>query len=303
MLAEIAFDLRSAWSHGADRIWERIAPDLWRSSGNPWLVIQTASRDRLRDLWHAPEFRALVERVRGDRAAEVKQRSWFLTEHGESRLDSVAFFSLEFALSEALPLYSGGLGNVAGDYLKAARDLGVPMIGVGLLYQQGFFRQVIDAAGAQREYFPFNDTRSLPIAPVRDAHGQWVRVRLPRPGPPVWLRAWAARLGDVPLYLLDSNDPENLPADRGITAQLYGGGPEVRILQEMALGIGGWRLLRALGLSPSVCHLNEGHAAFVALERARDFREQCGGRVDEAFAATRRGNVFTTHTPVDAGFD
>jgi glycogen phosphorylase len=303
VLTEMAFDLRSAWSHGADRIWESIAPDLWRSSGNPWLVIQTASRDRLSDLWRTPEFRALVDRVRADRTAELKERSWFLVEHGESRLDSVAFFSLEFALSEALPLYSGGLGNVAGDYLKAARDLGVPMIGVGLLYQQGFFRQVIDAAGAQREYFPFNDTRSLPIAPVRDAHGEWVRVRLPRPGPPVWLRAWGAHLGDVPLYLLDSNDPENLPPDRGIAAQLYGGGPEVRILQEMALGIGGWRLLRALGLSPSVCHMNEGHAAFVALERARDFRERCGVQLEEAMAATRRGNVFTTHTPVNAGFD
>jgi starch phosphorylase len=302
-LAEIAFDLRSAWSHGTDRIWESIAPDLWRGSGNPWLVLQTASRDRLAELWRTDEFRELVERVQAERAAVLTRRSWFQTEHAGSRLDSVAFFSLEFALSEALPLYSGGLGNVAGDYLKAARDLGVPMIGVGLLYQQGFFRQVIDAAGSQREHFPFNDTRLLPVAPLRNAHGEWVRVRLPKPGPPVWLRAWGARLGDVPLYLLDSNDPENSPADRGITAQLYGGDSEVRILQEMVLGIGGWRLLRALGISPSVCHMNEGHAAFLGLERARDFRERCGGRFDVALAATRPGNVFTTHTPVGAGFD
>ena len=302
-LADLAFDLRSGWNHEADPIWEAIAPDLWRSSGNAWLVYQNASRDRLEELLHTPRFREVVDRVQREREEAKSRLSWFETRHGGAQLDSVAFFSLEFALSEALPLYSGGLGNVAGDYLKAANDLGLPMVGVGLLYQQGYFRQAIDATGAQREFFPFNDTRLLPVAPLRDVHGEWVRVRLPRPGPPVWLRGWGARLGRIPLYLLDANDPENRPADRGITAQLYGGDSEVRILQEMALGFGGWRLLRALGLSPSVCHLNEGHAAFAGLERAREMIARCGDRFDVALAATRAGNVFTTHTPVSAGFD
>jgi glycogen phosphorylase len=303
VLAALAFDLHSSWNHEADRIWESMAPELWRQTGNAWLVYQSASRDRLKELWSTPWFRELVERVRSAREASHTRASWFAREHAGTTLDTTAFFSLEFAVSEALPLYSGGLGNVAGDYLKAANDLGVPMVGVGLLYQQGYFRQAIDAAGTQQAFYPFNDTRQLPISPVRDAHGAWIRVRLPTPGRPVWLRAWGARVGRIPLYLLDSNDPENLPADRGILSQLYGGGPQLRILQEMALGIGGWRLLKTLGLSASVCHLNEGHAAFAALERARDLAATEQVRFDVALAATRAGNLFTTHTPVGAGFD
>ncbi len=229
--------------------------------------------------------------------------SFGATPHATTGLGAVAFFSLEFALSEALPLYSGGLGNVAGDYLKAASDLGVPLVGVGLLYQQGYFRQTIDADGRQREFYPFNRASQMPVAPVRDATGRWVRVRLPRPGPPTWLRAWGARVGRVPLYLLDSDDPSNTPADRGITSQLYGGGDDVRLLQEMALGIGGWRLLRAVGFQPAVCHLNEGHAALAPLERAREFMQATGRSFRVALSATRAGNVFTTHTPVEAGFD
>src|SRR5581483_2084588 len=187
---ELAFDLRSASNHEADRIWESIAPELWRETGNPWLVYQNAPRDRLAELGGAPWFRQLVEQATTSRRASRERATWFGAAHGDaSPIDSVAFFSLEFALSEALPLYSGGLGNVAGDYLKAADDLGVPMIGVGLLYQQGYFRQAIDASGSQHEFYPFNDTHFMPVAPVRDAHGGWVRVRLPKPGPPVWLRA------------------------------------------------------------------------------------------------------------------
>ncbi len=270
-VAELAFDLRSATNHAADRIWESLSPELWRETGSPWLAYQSAPTDRLAELWLTPWFRELVERTTADRRALGDRKTWFEADHPDSPLDGVAFFSLEFALSEALPLYSGGLGNVAGDYLKAADDLGVPMVGVGLLYQQGYFRQAIDASGEQRDFFPFNDTRLMPVAPVRDRHGEWLRVRLPKPGPPVWLRAWGARYGRIPVYLLDSNDPENLPADRAITSQLYGGDSGVRILQEMALGLGGWRLLRALGLSPRVCHLNEGHAA-VPGARARTAR-------------------------------
>ena len=206
-------------------------------------------------------------------------------------------------LSEALPIYSGGLGNVAGDQLKAASDLGVPVVGVGLLYQQGYFRQVIDKNGQQQALYPYNDPGQLPITPLRQPNGEWLRLEIALPGYSVWLRAWQAKVGRVNLYLLDSNDAANFPVHRGITSELYGGGPELRLKQEMLLGIGGWRLLRALGLEPEICHLNEGHAAFAVLERARDFMEETRQPFDVALTVTRAGNLFTTHTAVAAGFD
>ena len=206
-------------------------------------------------------------------------------------------------LSEALPIYSGGLGNVAGDQLKSASDLGVPVIGVGLLYQQGYFRQVIDRDGAQQALFPYNDPGQLPITPLRQPNGEWLRLEIALPGYSVWLRAWQAQVGRVKLYLLDSNDAANYPAHRGITSELYGGGPELRLEQELLLGIGGWRLLGALGLHPEVCHLNEGHAGFAVLERALSFMTETGQPFHVALAATRAGNLFTTHTAVAAGFD
>jgi starch phosphorylase len=210
---------------------------------------------------------------------------------------------MEFMLSEALPIYSGGLGNVAGDQLKAASDLGVPVVGVGLLYQQGYFRQVIDKDGAQRALYPYNDPGQLPITPLRRPNGEWLRLEITLPGYSVWLRAWQVQVGRVKLYLLDSNDAANFPAHRGITSELYGGGPELRLMQEMLLGIGGWRLLAALGIQPDVCHLNEGHAAFAVLERARSFMLENEQPFEVALAATRAGNLFTTHTAVAAGFD
>ncbi|MBP2671984.1 MAG: alpha-glucan phosphorylase, partial [candidate division NC10 bacterium] len=223
--------------------------------------------------------------------------------HPGSRLDCVAYFSMEFMLSEALPIYSGGLGNVAGDQLKAASDLGVPVVGVGLLYQQGYFRQVLGKDGSQRAIYPYNDPGQLPISAVRDAKGEWLRLEVRFPGYSLWLRAWEAQVGRVKLYLLDSNDPANYPPHRGITSELYGGDAELRLKQEMALGIGGWRLLRGLGIQPQVCHLNEGHAALAVLERAREFMEETGQPFEVALAVTRTGNVFTTHTAVPAGFD
>ena len=210
---------------------------------------------------------------------------------------------MEFMLSEALPIYSGGLGNVAGDQLKTANDLGVPVVGVGLLYQQGYFRQIIDKDGAQQALFPYNDPGQLPIRPLRKSNGEWLRLEIKLPGYSVWLRTWEVQIGKVKLFLLDSNDSANFPARRGITSELYGGGAELRLNQELVLGIGGWRLLNALGIHPEVCHLNEGHAAFAVLERARTFMEETGQSFEVALASTRAGNLFTTHTPVDAGFD
>jgi starch phosphorylase len=250
-----------------------------------------------------PAFRKKVDALVQAKRQAAKAPAWFQQTYPKSPLTCVAYFSMEFMLSEALPIYSGGLGNVAGDQLKTTSDLGVPVIGVGLLYQQGYFRQVLDKDGAQQALFPYNDPGQLPITPLRQANGEWLRLELDLPGYPVWLRAWQVQVGRVQLYLLDSNDLANLPAHRGITSELYGGGPELRLKQELLLGIGGWRLLAALGIQPEVCHLNEGHAAFAVLERARSFMEETGQHFEVALAVTRAGNLFTTHTAVAAGFD
>jgi starch phosphorylase len=249
------------------------------------------------------DFRKEVELLLELKQRKIAEPAWFQQTHPDSPLSCIAYFSLEFMLSEALPIYSGGLGNVAGDQLKAASDLGVPVVGVGLLYQQGYFRQLIDRDGAQQALYPYNDPGQLPITPVRQENGEWLRLRIDLPGYPVWLRAWQVQVGGAKLYLLDSNDAANFPAHRGITSELYGGGPELRLKQELLLGIGGWRLLDALGIKPEVCHLNEGHAAFAVLERARKFMEENRLPFETALAATRAGNLFTTHTAVAAGFD
>jgi starch phosphorylase len=302
-LAELALDMRWSWNHASDDVWRQLDSALWASTQNPWVVLQTVSRDKLQSVSAEPAFRKKVDALVRARRRAAKAQAWFQRDHPLSPLTRVAYFCMEFMLSEALPIYSGGLGNVAGDQLKAASDLGVPVVGVGLLYQQGYFRQVIDKGGAQRALFPYNDPGQLPITPLRQENGEWLRLRLDLPGYPVWLRAWQVQVGRVRLYLLDSNDLANLPAHRGITSELYGGGPELRLNQELVLGIGGWRLLNALGIKPEVCHLNEGHAAFAVLERARTFMEDTGQPFEVALTATRPGNLFTTHTPVAAGFD
>ena len=302
-LAELALDLRWSWNHAADAVWWQLDPVLWALTHNPWAVLQTVAHDRIEQVMSNPAFRKrLDDRVQARREA-AEAPAWFQRAYPQSALNCVAYFSMEFMLSEALPIYSGGLGNVAGDQLKAASDLGVPVIGVGLLYQQGYFRQVIDTNGAQQATFPYNDPGQLPITPLRKPDGEWLRLQLDLPGYPIWLRVWQVQVGRVKLYLLDSNDAANFPPYRGITSELYGGGPYLRLLQEIVLGIGGWRLLAALGVEPQVCHLNEGHAALAVLERARAFMQANGQSFEVALAATRAGNLFTTHTAVPAGFD
>jgi starch phosphorylase len=301
-LADLVLDLRWSWNHEADRLWKQIAPELWARTGNPWLILQNVSTARLNALAADSTFRKTLADYAASYREAMEKPSWFREAHAESPL-VVAYFSMEFGLSEALPLYSGGLGILAGDYMKTASDLGISAIGTGLLYQQGYFRQVLDVTGSQAEFYPYNDPGQLPIMPVRDKDGEWLAVEVCFPGRHIRLRAWQATIGRARLYLLDSNDPRNSPADRGITGELYGGGPDMRLQQEIALGIGGWRLLRALDINVDVCHLNEGHAAFVVLERARDLMAGNKCSFDIALAATRAGNIFTTHTSVGAGFD
>lgn len=302
-LVELALDLYWSWNHSADQIWRSLDPALWELTKNPWVVLQTIPRDQLNRALGDGIFRKKVDDLLQTKRREVESPAWFQQNHPETPLTSVAYFSMEFMLSEALPIYSGGLGNVAGDQLKTASDLGVPVIGVGLFYQQGYFRQIIDQNGAQQALYPYNDPGQIPITPLREPNGELLRLELKLPGYSVWLRAWQVNVGRVKLYLLDSNDAANFPAHRGITSELYGGGPELRLMQELLLGIGGWRLLNTLGIRPEVCHLNEGHAALVVLERALTFMGETGQPFEVALAVTRVGNLFTTHTAVDAGFD
>ncbi|OGQ97735.1 MAG: alpha-glucan phosphorylase [Deltaproteobacteria bacterium RIFOXYD12_FULL_57_12] len=302
-LVELALDMHWSWNHATDEVWRQLDPVLWDLTHHPCDVLQTVSREKIRRALADPAFRKKIDDLAQSKKQAAAAPAWFQQTYPQSPLRCVAYFSMEFMLSEALPIYSGGLGNVAGDQLKAASDLGVPVVGVGLLYQQGYFRQVIDQNGAQQALYPYNDPGQLPITPLRKPNGEWLRLEIAFPGYSVWLRAWQVRVGRVHLYLLDSNDVANYPAHRGITSELYGGGPELRLKQELVLGLGGWRLLRALGIEPEVCHLNEGHAAFAVLERARNFMEESGRPFDVALAVTRAGNLFTTHTAVADGFD
>ena len=304
-LEELALDFYWSWgqNHAVKKIWQTLDPELWELLKNPWVILQTISQKKLETLLSNPELRKSIDTLIRQKNAQEHDTTWFSKNYGSGSLTCIAYFSMEFMLGEALPIYSGGLGNVAGDQLKAASDLGVPVIGIGLLYQQGYFRQMIDKDGFQHALYPYNDPGQLPIVPLRTADGEWLRIAVSLPGWSVWLRAWEVKIGRVKLYLLDSNDAVNMPVHRGITSELYGGDLELRLKQELVLGIGGWKLLKALNIKPEVCHLNEGHAAFAILERARSYMEETKHSFQTALAVTRGGNLFTTHTAVPAGFD
>ena len=299
----LATDLRFTWSNTSELLWQKLDPDLFALTRNPWLVLLSTSAEKLQELAADKEYCEriawLLQREDASRAAP----RWFSKNHGDNVLKSIAYFSMEFGLSESLPIYSGGLGLLAGDHLKAAHDLGVPLTGVGLLYQSGYFRQAIDKDGAQIAYYPSNNISELPIVPARGKDGRRLRFELALPGRSLFVRVWQAKVGLITLLLLDANDPANNPVDRCITTELYGHGDELRLRQEILLGIGGYRVLLALGMTPQVLHLNEGHAALAVLERARHYMSERTVNFEMALTATRAGNLFTTHTPVEAGFD
>ncbi len=302
-VGRLALNLRWVWNHATDRLWEALAPEIWHQTHNPVLVIQNTPRSRIEELAHNAEFVARVQQLDRSLSDYLARPSWFQETQATERPLQIAYFSMEYGLTEALPLYSGGLGVLAGDHLKTASDLGIPLTAVGLFYRQGYFRQMLDASGSQLEIYSVNARDALPVRAVLDAEGMPLCVTLELPGRDLRLRVWRAAVGRVDLYLLDSDDPLNSPFDRGITSQLYGGDGERRLLQEIVLGIGGWRALGALGIAADVCHLNEGHAALATVERARAFVHEHGTDFFTALWATRAGNVFTTHTPVAAAFD
>jgi starch phosphorylase len=302
-VARLALNLRWVWSHAMDRVWEACNVEVWHQTRNPVLVIQNTPRSRFEELARDASFVERVRQIERSETEHLTRPSWFQQAFQLDPPPVIAYFSMEYGLTDAMPLYSGGLGVLAGDHLKTASDLGVPLVAVGLFYREGYFRQMLDATGGQLEIYAVNSRESLPVRLVTDAEGTPLRVVIELPGRDLRVRVWQANVGRVPLYLLDSDDPLNSPFDRGITAKLYAGDGEARYLQEIVLGIGGWRALEALGLEVDVCHLNEGHAALATLERARAFAQSSGCDFFAALWATRGGNVFTTHTPVAAAFD
>lgn len=302
-LIPLALDLRWSWSHVSDVLWESLDPELWHHTGNPWLILQSLSSSRLKQLSRDKSFCDQLKELAEERRNYLDKETWFQEIQEDAPLECIAYFSMEYGLTEALPLYSGGLGILAGDFLKSCSDLGVPVVGIGLFYQEGFFRQIIDEKGRQTELYPNNNPWEMPVQPVRTQDDQLLRMRYRFNGFDLWVRVWQARVGRNWLYLLDLNDPANPPSDRCLTDRLYGGGTEQRLQQEMLLGIVGWQLLETLDLKPTVCHLNEGHAALAVLERARSYMNQNQVDFELALSVTRAGNLFTTHTPVAAGFD
>lgn len=302
-LERIAFDLHWAWNHDAVALFRRLDADLWETSGhNPVLLLGTVDQARLDEAATDPAFLAHLERVAADfDAYESNEHTWYQRNNFDPDL-LVAYFSAEFGLTETLSIFAGGLGILAGDHLKSASDLGIPLVAVGLLYQEGYFHQRLNEAGWQQEEYTQNDFFNLPVRQVRADDGAPLDVEVPFPGETVTAFVWRADVGRVALYLLDTNHPGNSPSARTITHQLYGGDVENRMRQEIVLGIGGVRALAALGIEPTVFHMNEGHSSFLVIERVRRLMEVEGFDFPTAREAAR-GLVFTTHTPVEAGHD
>jgi starch phosphorylase len=305
-LRTLAYNLRWCWDHEAIELFRRLDTDLWECSGhNAVRLLGLMDQKRLEEVARNEAFIAHMKRVAQDLDSYLKSEStWFHRIHPKFCECLIAYFSAEFGLTECLSIFAGGLGILAGDHLKSSSDLGVPVVGVGLLYQQGYFRQYLNDAGWQQETYPDNDFHNLPLTLVQGQNGSPLTISVEYPGRNVYAQVWLAQVGRVRLYLLDTNIPANSRAeDRDITDQLYGGDVEMRLKQEIMLGIGGSRALAAVGLEPEVYHMNEGHSAFLALERIRTLMNSRNLSFHEARALASSGLIFTGHTPVMAGHD
>ena len=303
-LNELAYNLWWSWHVEARHLFKSLDRLLWKATGhNPVELLQQIAPHRLVAAAQDPEFTKKYDSVMTDFKADMDEiNTWFSQHHPHLRHHTVAYFSLEFAIHSSLPIYAGGLGVLAGDYCKEASDLGLPMIGVGFMYPQGYFHQHVSADGWQEEIYEQLNFEQTPITPVLTAQGQAMIIEIPLDSRIVYASVWQVNIGQVKLYLLDTDIEQNPPADRGLSARLYGGDREMRLVQEIILGIGGVRVLRALGIEPAVWHANEGHTAFMMLERARELVEK-GMLFAEAANEVRATTVFTTHTPVPAGND
>ncbi|MBX3192746.1 MAG: alpha-glucan family phosphorylase [Labilithrix sp.] len=303
-LRELAQNLSWAWSPLARELFVRIDPPLHEAvSGNPIELLARVKQSRLDELAADDAFLSHQAAAHAALMAYLSQKTWFEKSFPEAGDARIAYFSMEYGLHESLPIYSGGLGVLAGDHLKSASDLGLPLVGVGLAYAEGYFRQTLAGDGWQGERYPMTDWNKLPVSPVTTSSGERLVIHVQYPDRVVHAQIWRVQVGRVPLFLLDANLEENTPADRAITGALYGGDQELRVRQEIMLGIGGVHALEAIGLRPTVCHMNEGHSAFLALERIARLMRERGASFAVASEATSAGNVFTTHTPVPAGND
>jgi glycogen phosphorylase len=306
-LQDVAYNLRWAWDHESVLLFRRLDPDLWNATGhNPVWMLGLISQERLNAACEDPAFMAHLNRVSQSLDEYMNTKNtWYHQNYGSLATQPVVgYFSMEFGITECLQNYSGGLGVLSGDHLKSASDLGLPMVGIGLLYQEGYFQQYLNADGYQQESYPINDYANLPVTLQRDADGNPIKISVPLPGRDLYAQIWKVQVGRVPLFLLDSNVPENrLEEDRNLTDRLYGGDRRTRIRQEILMGIGGLRALDALGLRPTLTHMNEGHSAFLALERIRLLMVEQGLNFNQAKEIVASSNIFTTHTPVPAGLE
>jgi len=302
-LLEIAYNLWWTWNPEAIELFRRLDTEMWDEvRHNPVLLLGNIDTERLEALSGDEVFLSHMDRAHAALQRYMDYKTWYDRVHGKQR-GRIAYFSLEFGLHECLPLYSGGLGILAGDHMKSASELGLPLVGVGLAYRHGYFRQFLNRDGWQKEVYEENDFYNMPMTLVRREDGTPIEVEVPVPDGPVRAQIWKINVGRVHLFMLDTNIDRNTPAGREITAQLYGGDQETRIRQEVLLGVGGIRALAEMGLTPTVCHMNEGHSAFLALERIRMLMKQDSLPFDEARTLVTASNIFTTHTPVPAGND
>ena len=304
-LLEIAHNLWWSWHPESVDLFVRVDRQLWsKVNHNPIRLLGSVSQARLDEIARDEAFIACMRRAYERMNDHINRTSWYQRRYPDQTQTCIAYYCAEFGMTECLPVYSGGLGILAGDHLKSASELGLPLVGVGLLYRNGYFQQYLNADGWQQEFYPNLDFTNLPVKPVQaDGNGHQLKVSVEMPGRTVHIAVWKVQVGRIRLFLLDTNLPENEPGDRNITSQLYGGDMEMRIRQELVLGIGGTRALEAMNIRPTVYHMNEGHAAFLALERIRMFIADRDVSFDEARWAGGAGNVFTTHTPVPAGID
>jgi starch phosphorylase len=310
VLHDLVHNIGWCWQPNAIDLFRRLDAELWEQlNHNPVALLGSIDQDKLKAASEDEGFMAHLQRVVEEFQGYMRDPRWYQKAHPKGVKDSqgkemsIAYFSAEFGMTDCLPVYSGGLGVLSGDHMKSASDLGLPLVGVGLLYSQGYFRQYLNADGWQQEAYPYYDFANTPAKPVYNEDGTQMTFELDYPGHKVAVQIWQVCVGRITLYLLDTNVPSNAPSDREITARLYGGDLDMRIRQEVLLGIGGYKALQKIGITPSVCHMNEGHSAFMALERIRQLMEVNGLSFDEAREATVLGNVFTTHTPVPAGND
>src|SRR5262249_10916771 len=304
-LHELAYNLWWTWTSPAEELYATIDPTLWeQTEHNGVRMLLETPPARLEALAKDHRYLAQYDRVLSDFDAYMRaDETWFLRTHPQHSSRTIAYFSAEFGIHESLPIYSGGLGVLSGDHCKEASDLGLPFVGVGFLYPQGYFRQRLNRDGQQEALYDKLHFAEMPATAATDPAGNEVVISVELPGRKVFAKVWRVQVGRIPLYLMDTDVEPNAAADRSLSARLYGGDHEMRISQEIVLGIGGVRALRALGLDPMVWHMNEGHSAFLMLERCRELVTGLDVSFDEAAEIAAANAIFTTHTPVAAGND